>query len=448
VGIIGAATMEQPQLDPNKAAKGAAANAKTSEISDQKQVSSQDAKAADKSEDAVTMLKNDHRAAANLFESYFQSKRRAEKLKLAKQVCQELMIHTVLEEEIFYPACREHVEDDMMDEAQVEHDAAKVLITEIILGSPEQPFFDAKVKVLSELIKHHVNEEEKRADGMFVQAKAAGLNVEELAARMVARKQELLAEAEQETAPTPPETRSFATMQTKENAMSQGQNRNRDRYSDDDDYDRRGSSSRSSGGYSDRDTDRNYGSGASRGRDRDDDGRSSHSSNGGRSRYQDDHDDRRSESSRSQAQNRERDELGRFVSDDHDDRRGRGRDDDYRGSSGRGNQGNQNQERDERGRFMSDDDRGRSSGGRSSRDDDDRYSQRSSSGGRGSQGGRDDDRGGSRSSSRYEDDDRRRSSSRDDDDRNGYSRDRGQGGWFGDPEGHAEAARRGWRNRD
>src|SRR5690349_6203381 len=75
-----------------------------------------------KGEDAITLLKNDHRKVEQLFEQYQQSDRRAEKQRLAREICQQLIVHTKLEEEIFYPACREHVDDEMLDEAQVEHD--------------------------------------------------------------------------------------------------------------------------------------------------------------------------------------------------------------------------------------------------------------------------------------------------------------------------------------
>jgi hypothetical protein len=103
----------------------------------------------------------------------------------------------MLEEEIFYPACREHMDDEMLDEAQVEHDGAKILINEILSGSPDRLFYDAKVKVLSEMIKHHVNEEEKRNEGIFAKAKAGGVDVDEIARRLKARKAELVAHAEE-----------------------------------------------------------------------------------------------------------------------------------------------------------------------------------------------------------------------------------------------------------
>ena len=126
-----------------------------------------------------------------------------------QQVCTELVVHSRLEEEIFYPACREqNVEDDLLDEAQVEHDTAKVLIADLMGQSPGEPFFDAKVTVLSEYIKHHVGEEEKTGDGIFAKAKAAQVDMKSLGARLQARKQELLAEAES-AGLDPPQPRSL-----------------------------------------------------------------------------------------------------------------------------------------------------------------------------------------------------------------------------------------------
>jgi Hemerythrin HHE cation binding domain len=90
----------------------------------------------------------------------------------------ELTVHTILEEEIFYPACKGKIEDDLVREAYVEHDGAKVLIAEIEAGGPDQEFYDSKVKVLSEQIEHHVHQEEKRSEGVFSQARAAGLDMD------------------------------------------------------------------------------------------------------------------------------------------------------------------------------------------------------------------------------------------------------------------------------
>ena len=156
--------------------------------------------------DAVALLKADHRKVEELFEK-FESARGA-KQKIAEQICMELIIHTTIEEEIFYPACTGQVEDaNLVQEAYVEHDSAKVLISEILAGGPDDAFYDAKVKVLSEMIKHHVKEEEKRSEGLFAEAKEAGLDMDALGTQMSARKEELMQEY-QSGLPTP-QTRSF-----------------------------------------------------------------------------------------------------------------------------------------------------------------------------------------------------------------------------------------------
>ena len=84
----------------------------------------------------------------------------------------ELTVHTAIEEEIFYPACKGKVEEDLLKESFVEHDAAKLLIAEIEAGNGQSDeYFDSKVKVLSEEIEHHVEEEEKPKTGVFAQAR-------------------------------------------------------------------------------------------------------------------------------------------------------------------------------------------------------------------------------------------------------------------------------------
>jgi hemerythrin superfamily protein len=146
------------------------------------------------SPDAITLLKNDHREVEGWLDEFEETKSDAKKQKLASQICIALTVHTMIEEEIFYPACREAgVEDDVMDEADVEHEGAKRLIEEIEAGAPGDDHWDAKVTVLGEMIKHHVKEEEQR-DGMFAKAKKAGLDLEELGAELKARKDKLTKE--------------------------------------------------------------------------------------------------------------------------------------------------------------------------------------------------------------------------------------------------------------
>jgi hypothetical protein len=151
--------------------------------------------------DAVSLLKADHRKVEDLFEKY--EKARGKKAEIAQKICLELIVHTKIEEEIFYPACEAAgVEDDMLDEAFVEHDGAKMLIAELLNGNPDDAFYDAKVKVLSEEIKHHVKEEEQR-DGIFAQFKSCGGDGDAVGSRMAARKQELMAEIERNGIPAP-----------------------------------------------------------------------------------------------------------------------------------------------------------------------------------------------------------------------------------------------------
>lgn len=161
-------------------------------------------KSARPAEDAIALLKADHRKVEGLFAKYAKSKKAEQKSELARQICQELIIHTMIEEEIFYPAVRAEVGDEaLMNEAQVEHDSAKGLIIELLGGSPKDEFYDAKVTVLCEQIRHHVQEEEKRAEGMFAEAKAAGVDVKGLGAKIAQRKAELLARAKTGELPTP-----------------------------------------------------------------------------------------------------------------------------------------------------------------------------------------------------------------------------------------------------
>ncbi len=150
---------------------------------------------ADDAPDAVALLKADHRKVEDLFEKFENAKGDGAKKKLAEQICLELKIHAMIEEEIFYPACEGKIEEDLLKEAYVEHDGAKLLINEIEAGGPNDEFYEAKVKVLSEEIEHHVEEEEKRVEGMFSQARKAGLDMDELGRRMFARKEELMEQA-------------------------------------------------------------------------------------------------------------------------------------------------------------------------------------------------------------------------------------------------------------
>jgi hypothetical protein len=143
--------------------------------------------------DAIGLLKDDHRKVEELFEQFEKARVDGRKESLATEICLELSVHAAIEEEIFYPACEGKVDDDLIKESYVEHDAAKVLIAEISSDAGESDeFFDSKVKVLQEEIEHHVQEEEKRLEGLFAQARKAGLDMDALGEQLAARKQELM----------------------------------------------------------------------------------------------------------------------------------------------------------------------------------------------------------------------------------------------------------------
>ena len=176
----------------------------------------------DQPKDAIALLKADHRKVEELFEQFESTKADSRKQKIAEQICNELKIHTMIEEEIFYPAFKGKVEDDLMDEAYVEHDGAKVLVAELMESSATGEFFDAKVSVLSEEIKHHVKEEEKRGKGVFAKAKAADIDLDALGTRIMARKEELLERIKSQGLPTL-ETRSFTGHKLKQSKPVEAQ---------------------------------------------------------------------------------------------------------------------------------------------------------------------------------------------------------------------------------
>ncbi|HEY0150061.1 MAG TPA: hemerythrin domain-containing protein [Allosphingosinicella sp.] len=150
---------------------------------------------------AIQLLARDHREVEELFEKFENASGDGKKETIARSICTELKVHTMIEEEIFYPALRGKIDDDDIDEAIVEHDGAKVLINDIEAGSPDDQFYDAKVKVLKEEIEHHIKEEEKQHDNLFSQARKADVDLDALGEQMAARKAELLALAESEGLP-------------------------------------------------------------------------------------------------------------------------------------------------------------------------------------------------------------------------------------------------------
>ena len=141
---------------------------------------------------AIKLLKKDHREVEDMFDEYEQLEADAEKLALFKKIALALKVHTRIEEEIFYPAERGEVEDDLLDEALVEHDGAKKLIAEIEKMKPSDELYDAKVKVLGEYVKHHIKEEEQPG-GIFAQSKRGDEDLDAMGERLKARKQELMA---------------------------------------------------------------------------------------------------------------------------------------------------------------------------------------------------------------------------------------------------------------
>ncbi|MGN3973353.1 hemerythrin domain-containing protein [Tsuneonella sp. SYSU-LHT278] len=152
--------------------------------------------------DAIMLLRADHEEAKDLFDEFENTDDGDKKKRLAEQICNELKIHSLIEEEIFYPAFRGVLEDDMLDEAIVEHDGAKLLINDIMeCVQSNDTVFEAKVKVLSEQIEHHIEEEEQPHEGMFAKCRDSDVDVKALLEPMLRRKEELKKQAESEGLP-------------------------------------------------------------------------------------------------------------------------------------------------------------------------------------------------------------------------------------------------------
>lgn len=151
----------------------------------------------DASTDAIELLEQDHADVKDLFDQYDEladnEGSEADKQAIAQEICTMLTVHATIEEELFYPAARDALkEDDLVDEAVVEHASAKDLIAQIEGMEPNDDLYDAKVKVLGELIDHHVEEEEGE---MFPKVRNTGLDLQVLGLAMASRKEELLGEA-------------------------------------------------------------------------------------------------------------------------------------------------------------------------------------------------------------------------------------------------------------
>ena len=149
-----------------------------------------------KSAAAIEMLKEDHAKVKKAFKEFENMDRSDTETcrQVVQTVCDDLKVHTTLEEEIFYPAVREAIEDeDIMNEASVEHETAKMLIEQLENMEPDDPNYYATFTVLGEYVMHHVKEEEGE---MFPEAKKAGIDLEALGERMQERRSELLSQAE------------------------------------------------------------------------------------------------------------------------------------------------------------------------------------------------------------------------------------------------------------
>ena len=143
--------------------------------------------------DAIKLLTADHAKVKKMFKEFEKLSKKDDeegKQELATQICQELMVHAQLEEEIFYPAAREAIEDeDLMNEAVVEHNSAKELISQIQSMGASDPMFDATVKVLGEYVNHHIEEEQNE---IFPKVEKAKVDLEEIGAEIAQRKEELM----------------------------------------------------------------------------------------------------------------------------------------------------------------------------------------------------------------------------------------------------------------
>jgi hemerythrin superfamily protein len=154
------------------------------------------ARSSGRGNDAIALLKADHRQVEDWFEQFEKARTDERKVELATNICNALKVHTQIEEEIFYPAFLEATEEkDLHHEAEIEHDGAKKLIAQIESSGPDDDYYDSKVKVLSEMIKHHVKEEEQPG-GMFAEARDSDMDLVALGEQLQSRKLELEGESD------------------------------------------------------------------------------------------------------------------------------------------------------------------------------------------------------------------------------------------------------------
>lgn len=144
--------------------------------------------------DAIVMLREDHKRVSALFRAYGRDRdalSTAERASLVARICHELIVHATIEQDIFYPAAREALGfggDDLLDKADVEHETARDLIRQLLDVSPETSHYDAKVRVLAEIVRHHVGEEH---DEIFPRCRKAGMDLRALGLAMAERRTEL-----------------------------------------------------------------------------------------------------------------------------------------------------------------------------------------------------------------------------------------------------------------
>ncbi len=182
--VVGNETLEQSGTAQKNAGKNQADAADDME--------SASSSSSTKAQEATALLRRDHKMVSDLFDEYEKTNVKSKKKSLVSQICADLTIHAQIEEEIFYPAVKQALKDKkLVPEAIVEHGTLKDLIAEVEGVEPDGESFDAKIKVLSEYVKHHVKEEQNE---MFPKAKGTKLDMMDLGARMASRKEELVAE--------------------------------------------------------------------------------------------------------------------------------------------------------------------------------------------------------------------------------------------------------------
>jgi hemerythrin superfamily protein len=176
-------------VEPEESSMATTKKTKAKRAAERKSAGARTARASNASSDsmnAIELLEQDHREVETYFDDYEELNDDKAKAELSEKICLALKVHTQIEEEIFYPQARKATgDDDLLDEAEVEHAGAKDLIAQIESMTVGDDLYDAKVKVLGEQVKHHIKEEE---DELFPEAKAAKMDLEALGKTMVARK--------------------------------------------------------------------------------------------------------------------------------------------------------------------------------------------------------------------------------------------------------------------